>query len=104
MKIAGLAGQLARLAERPDAGAALERLAPLETRVGALEARPWDPAAEEARAGTQAIAAPQPKVWKPRSDGWMVTVRISRSCGTARRAAGPPRRHAAPFDASSAWK
>jgi hypothetical protein len=54
---AGIAEQLARLAERPDGGAALERLAPLETRVGALEARPWDPGAEEARSGAQAIAA-----------------------------------------------
>jgi chromosome segregation ATPase len=56
--IAGIAGQLARLAERrDDGGAALERLAPLETRVGALEARPWDPSAEDARAETRAIAA-----------------------------------------------
>ena len=61
--VAGLADQLTRLYAQKDAGLAqvLERLAPLEARLSGLEARPWDPAGEEARdearAQAQAIAA-----------------------------------------------
>ena len=58
-----ISDQLTRLYAQKDAGLAqvLERLAPLEARLSGLEARPWDPAGEEARdearAQAQAIAA-----------------------------------------------
>ena len=56
---AGIADQLTRLFAQKDASVAalIERLAPLEARLGELEARPWDPDADDARAQAQAIAA-----------------------------------------------
>ncbi len=56
---AGIADQLTRLFAQKDASVAalIERLAPLEARLVELEARPWDPDADDARAQAQAIAA-----------------------------------------------
>jgi small-conductance mechanosensitive channel len=57
--LAAVADQLTRLFAQKDAGvdALLGRLAPLETRLAALETRPEDPAADAVRAETQAVAA-----------------------------------------------
>ena len=55
---AGMAEELARALARSDASleAAIARLAPLEARLEALEARPWDPDADEAREQARAVA------------------------------------------------
>jgi DNA repair exonuclease SbcCD ATPase subunit len=57
--VAGIAEQLGALFSRREAAveAVLDRLAPVEARLADLEARPWDPEADETRAGIQAIAA-----------------------------------------------
>jgi prefoldin subunit 5 len=57
--VAELADRLTRLYAQKDAmvEAVLARLQPFETRLAALEGRPWDPDADEARAQAQAIAA-----------------------------------------------
>jgi len=57
--LAEIADQLTRLYAQKDGALAtvLARIAPLEDRLAALEDRPWDPDAEEARAQAQAIAA-----------------------------------------------
>ena len=57
--LAEIADRLTRLFAQKDAGlAATPRpAAPLEARLAALEARPWDPEAEAARAEAQAVAA-----------------------------------------------
>jgi len=56
--LAEVADRLTRLYAQKDAGLAalMNRLAPLEERLAAIEARPWDPEAETARAEAQAVA------------------------------------------------
>ena len=55
----GITEQLGALFSRREAAveAVLDRLAPVEARLADLEARPWDPEADETRAEIQAIAS-----------------------------------------------